>query len=59
MMLDWLGERNGLQTCREAGRMLTGAVEAAYATEELHPFETGRKSGLKDIVAGVCDALGN
>ena len=59
MMLDWLGERNGLQSCREAGRMLTGAVEAAYATEELHPFETGGKSGLKDIVAGVCDALGN
>ena len=57
MMLDWLGERSGLQACREAGRMLTGAVEAAYASGKLHPFETGGKSGLKDIVAGVSDAL--
>ena len=59
MMLDWLGDRLGLRACKEAGQVLTGAVEAAYATENLHPFESGGNSGLTDIVAGVSDALGS
>ena len=59
MMLDWLGDRHDVQACKEAAQVLTGAVESAYAAEELRPFETGGNSGLADIVAGFTNALDN
>ncbi len=57
MMLDWLGDRHGHQGCREAGALLVGAVEAAFAAGNLRPFEVGGGSGLKEITAAVTEAL--
>jgi 3-isopropylmalate dehydrogenase len=57
MMLDWLGERHGLESCREAGAELERAVEAAFASGGLRPVEMGGASGLKEIAAAVTDAL--
>ncbi len=57
MMLDWLGERHSEAKAVEAGRLLQGAVEAAYAPGDLRPCELGGTSGLKDITARVAEAL--
>ncbi len=57
MMLDWLGERHGLESCREAGALLERAVEAAFASGNLRPHEMGGASGLKEITAAVTEVL--
>ena len=57
MMLDWLGERHGHRGCRDAGAVLERAVQAAFATGRLRPFEMGGASGLKEITAAVTEAL--
>ncbi len=57
MMLDWLGERHGEAKAVEAGRLLQGAVDAAFKDGDLRPVEMGGTSGLKDITARVAEAL--
>ncbi len=57
MMLDWLGERHGEPKAVEAGRLLQGAVEAAFAPGTLSPCELGGASGLKEITGRVSEAL--
>ncbi|MHA1153581.1 MAG: isocitrate/isopropylmalate dehydrogenase family protein [Alphaproteobacteria bacterium] len=57
MMLDWLGERHRLESCREAGAAIERAVETAFATGRLRPVEMGGASGLKEITAAVTEAL--
>jgi 3-isopropylmalate dehydrogenase len=59
MMLDWLGERHGIEACREAGAELERAVHAAFASGNLRPVEMGGASGLKEITAAVTDGLSN
>jgi 3-isopropylmalate dehydrogenase len=57
MMLDWLGERHGEAKAIEAGKLLRGAVETAFAPGDLRPYEMGGSNGLKDIAARVAEAL--
>ncbi len=57
LMLDWLGERHGIEACREAGAELERAVQAAFASGNLRPVEMGGASGLKEITAVVTEAL--
>ncbi len=57
LMLDWLGERLGIEACREAGAELERAVQAAFASGNLRPVEMGGASGLKEITAAVTEAL--
>ena len=57
MMLEWLGERHGEPKAAEAGEVLRAAVDAAFAPGTLRPCELGGTSGLKDIAAGVAEAL--
>jgi len=57
MMLDWLGERHGEPKAKEAGKLLQGAVEAAFAGGSLRPYEMGGSNGLKDIAERVAGAL--
>ncbi|MCG8595217.1 MAG: isocitrate/isopropylmalate dehydrogenase family protein [Kiloniellales bacterium] len=57
MMLDWLGEQHGLPSCVEAGDLLVGAVEQAFAEGGLRPNELGGSSGLREITEGVLAAL--
>ena len=53
MMLDWLGDRNGIAGARLAGRVLEAAVEAAFADGGLLPFELGGGDGTRAITDAV------
>jgi 3-isopropylmalate dehydrogenase len=57
MMLDWLGDRHGNASLKRAGRVLTEAVEAAFAPGDLVSVESGGKAGTGEIVARVAAAL--
>ena len=49
LMLDWLGECHGLAEAQTAAERLTAAVEAAFAGEELAPFEMGGGDGTQAV----------
>jgi len=57
MMLDWLGERHAEPKAVEAGALLQGAVEAAFAEGNLRPYEMSGTNGLRDITAAVIEAM--
>jgi 3-isopropylmalate dehydrogenase len=56
MMLDWLGDRHDLSSCRTASNILNASVEAAFADGTLLPFEMGGETGTKAITRAVMDA---
>ncbi|MEF1310131.1 isocitrate/isopropylmalate family dehydrogenase [Vibrio mytili] len=49
MMLEYLAEKNEQPELAQAAQKLDAAVEAAYATEKLLPYELGGTSGLYEI----------
>ena len=53
MMLEWLGDHHGIETCETAGRVLTAAVDGAFAEDGLKPFELGGSDGTREINAAV------
>ena len=57
MMLEWLGEQQDVEACRAAGARLRAAVEGAFASGELTPFEFGGQDGTEAITARVVAAL--
>jgi 3-isopropylmalate dehydrogenase len=57
MMLEWLGERHGVEGFRRAAAMLTRAVEGAFAPGDLVPHENGGSAGTAEITARVFAAL--
>ncbi len=57
MMLEWLGERCDNATCAKAGALVRHAVDLAFASGELRPFEIGGAAGTRDIADAVADAL--
>ena len=57
MMLDWLGDRHGLRSCRRAADALTGAVQDAYADGSLVTAENGGAAGTADVTARVRECL--
>ena len=57
MMLEWLGEQQDVEACRSAGARLRGAVEGAFASGALTPFEFGGQDGTEAITARVMAAL--
>jgi 3-isopropylmalate dehydrogenase len=57
MMLEWLGERHGVNQCCEAGERLTAAVKAAFAPGDLISCENGGTAGLAAITERVTAAL--
>ena len=57
MMLDWLGERHGVASCRAAAANLTRAVESAFAPGDLVTCEQGGSAGTADVAARVLAAL--
>lgn len=58
MMLEWLGDRHRLPACNEAGQLLSRAVEEAFGSGSLRPFETGGTSSLKDVVDKISERIG-
>ena len=49
MMLDWLGERHSVPEANQAADALNRAVEKAYASTEILPFELGGSAGTRHI----------
>jgi len=57
MMLDWLGETHGVADCVAAATRLRAAVDAAFASGELLPFEFGGSDGTEGISSAILRAL--
>lgn len=57
MMLEWLGGRHGLPSCRRAAATLTGAVHDAYADGTLVTVENGGAAGTAAVTARVQSCL--
>jgi 3-isopropylmalate dehydrogenase len=53
LMLDWLGETHDHAMCKEAARLLEGAVKQGYASGRIHPAEFGGSGGTESIAATV------
>ncbi|MCF2950132.1 isocitrate/isopropylmalate family dehydrogenase [Paraglaciecola aquimarina] len=53
MMLDWLGHQHNNVQLIKAANLVNKAVENAYASEELLPYELGGNSGTKAITDKV------
>jgi 3-isopropylmalate dehydrogenase len=56
MMLDWLGDKLGIESATEAGERIERAVDKAYA-DGLKPMEFGGQNGTADIAKAVLGAL--
>jgi 3-isopropylmalate dehydrogenase len=56
MMLDWLGDKLGIEGATEAGGRIERAVDAAYAGG-IRPIEFGGSNGTADIAKAVLAAL--
>jgi 3-isopropylmalate dehydrogenase len=57
MMLDWLGDRHGVDACTRAAGELTQAVERAFAGGSLVPAEYGGAAGTTQIADAVRQQL--
>jgi 3-isopropylmalate dehydrogenase len=57
MMLDWLGERHGEAGAVQAGRLITQAVDRAFADGRLRTPEFGGNAGTEGVTRAVLDAL--
>jgi 3-isopropylmalate dehydrogenase len=58
MMLEWLGVRHEHAGCRDAGALLTRAIESAFADEALVTCENGGAATTADVASAVGRALG-
>jgi 3-isopropylmalate dehydrogenase len=56
MMLDWLADKQGLESAAEAGKRIERAVDKVYA-DGIQPTEFGGKNGTADIAKAVLAAL--
>jgi len=57
MMLDWLGHRHDVAGAVEAGRLITRAVDEAFAGGRLLTCEFGGASGTQEVATAVLEAL--
>jgi 3-isopropylmalate dehydrogenase len=57
MMLNWLGHKHSNESLIKAGALIDQAVEAAYDTKELLPYELGGTDGTEAITQKVFEKL--
>ena len=57
MMLDWLGERSGLETMTHAAERLERAIDAAFGSGRLRPYEFSGSDGTAAIADAVTSNL--
>ena len=53
MMLDWLGERHGIQRLGEAAAIFEEAIDTGFAKGRLRPMEFGGDQGSRDVTLEV------
>jgi len=56
MMLDWLGDKHGLEAAAEAATRIESAVDQVYAGG-IKPFEFGGQAGTAEVTRAVLEAL--
>lgn len=57
MLLEWLGNEHDNNHCKRAGRLITNAVDSAFAGGNLIPYELGGNAGTDAITRAVLSAL--
>ncbi len=57
MMLDWLGERHGVQACQDAADDLDSTIYSLFDDGELHTCDLGGPDGTKEYTNKVLDRL--
>ena len=57
MMLDWLGNRHGVEACSAAGRMLAEAMAGALAGGGIRTFDAGGRDGTDAVTNAVIAQL--
>ncbi|MFC7397987.1 isocitrate/isopropylmalate dehydrogenase family protein [Chelatococcus sp. GCM10030263] len=58
MMLDWLGERHGMESCATAAQEIEDAVDAAFGAGDVRSHDIGGRSSTGDIAKAVIARLG-
>jgi 3-isopropylmalate dehydrogenase len=58
MMLDWLGDRHGVEALVSAARVLDDAVCEGFASGRVNPIEFGGPHGTKEAVRSIIDIIG-
>jgi len=53
MMLDWLGEKQGVEACIRGADLIRSAIDHAYQDGNLIPTELHGQAGTREIVAAV------
>ncbi len=57
MMLDWLAVRHSDPALADAAGVVEAAVQGAFESGAVRPFEFGGRSGTRDIAGAVADRL--
>src|SRR5919106_5105781 len=57
LMLDWLGERHGLEAAAIAAGALERAIETGFRTRALHPIEQGGAQSTTEAARAVIELL--
>jgi len=57
MMLDWLGRRHDEDRCREAARLIEGAVDRAYGADGVRSPDIGGRDGTAAVAQAVIQAM--
>ncbi|MEM7565546.1 MAG: isocitrate/isopropylmalate family dehydrogenase, partial [Pseudomonadota bacterium] len=53
MMLNWLGEKHGVENCSNGADLIRNAVDLAFQGGDLVPVELNGDAGTRDIVSAV------
>jgi len=57
MMLEWLGNRHGLESCITAAHRLENAIENGLKTKQIQPMEFGGPHGTREVTKAVIDLI--
>ena len=57
MMLDWLGERHGIEALENAAKVLETAVETGFADNRIQPMEFGGPHGTREVTRTILDLI--
>jgi 3-isopropylmalate dehydrogenase len=57
MMLDWLGEKHDVAGARNAGALITRAVDSVFASGRMLTCEFGGDAGTAAVAKAVLDAI--
>jgi len=58
MMLDWLGEQHGSESCIEAAAEISAAIDAAFGSGAVRSCDVGGQDGTGAITRAIIDRLG-